>query len=88
MRAIFTDRNGGRHLTEAEVSRREIEWYRNNGRHADRINQRHGREWLTGDWSWNRLYPRRRESVEDSMRWAGCYDLPKETPNRPTGDEG
>jgi hypothetical protein len=54
---------------------KEVEWYRNFGRYPHRrIVSAHGREWVIGDWSWNResnpyevIEPEMREWVNEHM---------------------
>lgn len=45
----------------------EVEWYRTNGKYPERIVREHGgkgREYVVGDWSWNRLHPDKPEFIE------------------------
>jgi len=46
----------------------EVEWYRQHGKHPDRITRNHtGTEYVIGDWSWNRQHPDRREMIESFL---------------------
>ncbi len=47
---------------------KEVAWYRQHGKHKDRIRtDRQGVDYVIGDWSWNRLYPERKEFVDEFM---------------------
>jgi hypothetical protein len=49
----------------------EIRWYRQNGKYSERIaRDGHGQLYLIGDWSWNRNYPEKAETVEPLIRLA------------------
>lgn len=50
--------------------RAQVEWYRKNGRYPERIRREHsgqGEEYVTGDWSWQRLHPDKPETIESLM---------------------
>jgi hypothetical protein len=47
----------------------EIDWYRKHGKYADRIvKDSHGKQYMIGDWAWNRSRHNRQEWVEAAFR--------------------
>jgi len=64
-------------MKEAKTIReREIRWYLKHGKYRDRIRLDSClKPYVIGDWSWNHLYPTRREFIEPQMkgqRRPGC----------------
>jgi len=57
---------------EYETNREfEIRWYRQFGKYPERITKdRSGQQYMVGDWSWNRNYPEKAETVEPLLRLA------------------
>jgi hypothetical protein len=48
-----------------DVQEREVAWYRRHGRHPERVvRDGHGREYVIGDWSWERSHGPGAEMVE------------------------
>ena len=56
----------------ADIQGREVRWYRKHGRYFPaRICHAHtGRPYVIGDWSWNRSYPSKPETIEPQMHYA------------------
>lgn len=69
MKPVFaTNKKGVRYETCESVMAREVEWYRKNGRHKDRLTRStEGNVYVISDWSWNRKHPDRKEWVESDM---------------------
>lgn len=65
------------------IQKREVRWYRNFGKYPSRIAlDGTGKEYVIGDWSWNRNHRNMHELVEERMRTAGVYKQRAESPKR------
>jgi hypothetical protein len=66
-RAIpYTEMNNQIHTGYAQA---EIDWYRKHGKYADRIvKDSHGKQYMIGDWAWNRARHNRQEWFEPAFR--------------------
>lgn len=54
------------------IQKMEVEWYKKNGRHKDRLALTGGkiRElYVIGDWGWNRKHPDLSEFIEQAMHF-------------------
>lgn len=52
----------------SRIQQLEVEWYRRHGKYRERIcRDSMGREYVVGDWSWNRLHPEHQEHIEHRM---------------------
>lgn len=61
-----------------DVQAREVEWYRRYGKYVQRIRRcTAGREYVVGDWSWERNHPDKDEPIEWRMQLAGVYREPR-----------
>ena len=55
-------------MTVFEQHAYEVQWYRENGKHQDRIKKDHlGREYVECDFTWNKVNHFRQESIRDVL---------------------